>query len=483
MTVILGGGISGLSAAYYALNDVRLSSVVLLEASNRLGGWICSRRSPSGAIFEQGPRTVRIADSGKNTLNLVEDLQLSDKLIHIGSHHHAVANRLIYTEDALHRVPTSIATLFKTPSLLDRPLINRIWTDLRAPRVPKEDESIYSFVQRRLGQDIADNLISPMICGICAGDAREISVNFLFKSLFEAEQKHGSIVKGLLINWLKKVFSKPEGEKDNVSKRKDNANDESTARSLTLAERAQKEHWVLWGLQGGLEQLPQTLADNLSKRGVNIQTEKRCEKLMFKPDRVELLVNGEPQECSRVISSLRAKDLAELLQEQHPTLSAELKAIPTVTVGVVNLEFQENVLPLQAFGFLVPPKENLPLLGVIFDSCVFPGSSTVLTVMMGGAWFEKYFGKNPSEEQLLMMAIYHTKNILQIEEEPVAHNVAILKDCIPQHIVGHNARVKRIHNYISTHRIPLALCGSSYQGVGLNDVILSAKQAVRDVVK
>ncbi|XP_011156214.1 protoporphyrinogen oxidase [Solenopsis invicta] len=483
MTVILGGGISGLSAAYYAVNDARLSSVVLLEASSRLGGWVRSRKSQNGAIFEQGPRTVRTAGlAGKNTLNLIEDLQLNDKLIHIGLHHPAAGNRLIYMDNALHRLPNSLMGIFKTSSLLDRPLINRIWTDLRAPKVSKEDESIYSFIQRRVGQDIADNLISPLICGICAGDAREISVNFLLKSLFEAEQKHGSIVKGLLANQLKKMFSKSES-KDNAAKKKDNADDESAARPLTLVERAQKERWLLWGLQGGLEQLPQALTDNLKKQRVNIQTEKRCEKLTFKSDRVELLVNGEPQEYSRVISSLSAKDLAKLLQEQHPTLSAEMRAIPTVTVGVVNLEFQGNVLPLQAFGFLVPPKENLSLLGILFDSCIFPESSTVLTVMMGGAWFEKHFGLNPSEEQLLTTAINHTKNILQIEEEPVAHNVAVLKDCIPQHVVGHNARIKRIHDYISAHHIPLALCGSSYQGVGLNDVILSAKQAVCDVVK
>ncbi|XP_011698396.1 PREDICTED: protoporphyrinogen oxidase [Wasmannia auropunctata] len=481
MTVILGGGISGLSAAYYALNDARLSSVILLEASNRLGGWIRSRRSPSGAVFEQGPRTVRTAGSaGENTLNLVEDLQLSDKLIHIGLHHPAAGKRLIYMGEVLHFLPNSIGSFFKTWSLLDRPLINRIWTDLRAPKVSKEDESVHSFVQRRLGRDIADNLIGPMICGICAGDAREISVNFLLKSLFEAEQEHGSIVKGLLAKRLKGLFSKSDDKKADAAK-KDDVDNGVAARPLTLAEKARKERLMLWGLRGGLEQLPQALADNVKRRGAKIQTGKRCEKLTFQSDRVELSVNGEPQECSRVISSLCAKDLAELLREQHPGLSAELRAIPTVTVGVVNLEFQGNVLPLQAFGFLVPPKENLPLLGVLFDSCIFPESSTVLTVMMGGAWFEKYFGANPSEERLLTTAINHTKSILQIDEEPVAHNVAVLKDCIPQHVVGHNARVKRIHDYISAHRIPLALCGSSYQGVGLNDVILSAKQAVRDV--
>lgn len=103
--------------------------------------------------------------------------------------------------------------------------------------------------------------------------------------------------------------------------------------------------------------------------------------------------------------------------------------------------------------------------------------------MMGGAWFEKYFGANPSEEDLLTTAIDHIRNILRIEEEPVAHNVAVLKDCIPQHVVGHTQRIKRIHDYISAHHIPLGLCGSSYQGVGLNDVILSAKQAVCDIVR
>ncbi|KMQ97507.1 protoporphyrinogen oxidase [Lasius niger] len=478
MTIVLGGGISGLSAAYYAANNARNSAVILLEASSRVGGWIRSIKSPTGAIFEQGPRTVRpVGLAGRNTLNLVEDLKLSNKIIPIGSSHPTTRNRLIYADETLHLLPVSLKGIFKTISLLDRPLINCLWTDLRAPRISKEDESIYNFVQRRLGQDIADNIISPMICGICAGDARKISVNFLFKSLFEAEQKYGSIVKGILANRLKNIFSK---SKDDAVK-EDN---ESTSLSFTLADRARKEHWALWGLQGGLEQLPQALANNLRKRGVRIQTEAKCQKLTFKSNRVELLINGNIQECSRVISSLPAKNLAELVREQHPTLSAELEAIPTVTVGVVNFEFQGDVLPLQAFGFLVPPKENLPLLGVIFDSCVFPQkSSTVLTVMMGGAWFEKYFGANPSEDYLLTTAIDHTKDILRIEEEPVAHNVAVLKDCIPQHVVGHTQRVKRIHEYISAHHIPLGLCGSSYQGVGLNDVILSAKQAVCDIVQ
>lgn len=376
MTVILGGGISGLSAAYYAINEARLTSVALLEASDRVGGWIRSRSSPSGALFEQGPRMIRSQGSaGLNTLNMIEDLQLTNKVISIGHNHPMARNRLIYSQQALHMLPTSVKGFFKTISLLDRPLINCLWTDLRAPKVFKEDESIYSFVQRRFGQDIADNIISPMVCGIYAGDARQISVNFMFKSLFEVEQQYGSIVKGLLINQLKKLFSRSKSRET----KKDA--DESVKDSFTsLARKAELQGWEIWSLQGGLEQLPLALVNHLEKQGVRIETGTKCERLTFKADRVELSVNGNAREYSRVISSLPAKKLAELLQEQHPELSAELKAIPSVTVAVANLEYRGDVLPLKAFGFLIPPQENLPLLGVIFDSCMVPKKSVTSTV-------------------------------------------------------------------------------------------------------
>ncbi|KAI4491916.1 hypothetical protein M0804_003308 [Polistes exclamans] len=467
MTVVLGGGISGLSAAYYALNNPKINPITLFEASNRLGGWIRSHESSNGVIFEKGPRTIRcLGSAGKNTLNLLEDLQLTDKLISIKSYHPGAKNRMIYSRNKLHLLPNSFLSIIKTNSLFNRSLVSFLAKDLRAPMVRKDDESIYSFVERRLGKDIADYFISPMICGICAGDAQKISVNFLMKSLFEAEQKHGSIAKGLFKEFLKKK---------NVNKTEYRSN---------LAKVAETEKWVVCGLKGGLEELPRSLRNNLLTRGVDIQLNSYCEKLLFQSDHVELTINGKVKKCSQIISSLPAKTLAKLLEEQHPDLAKELKAIPMVTVAVVNLQFADNVLPMDAFGFLVPPRENLPILGVIFDSCIFPkDSSTVLTVMMGGAWFEKYFGRNPTDENLLNIAIKQVKEILNIKEDPVTFNVAILKDCIPQHVVGHSQRLNHIRDYISSRRIPLALCGSSYQGVGINDVILSAKEAVSDIVQ
>lgn len=101
--------------------------------------------------------------------------------------------------------------------------------------------------------------------------------------------------------------------------------------------------------------------------------------------------------------------------------------------------------------------------------------------MLGGAWFEKYFGTSSTEDHLLSVALNQVKSILNIKATPISSNVAILKDCIPQYIVGHNERVDRIKNYISEHKLPLYLCGASYEGVGVNDVIYSAKKAVSSI--
>uniref|UniRef100_A0A0C9Q1V4 Protoporphyrinogen oxidase n=1 Tax=Fopius arisanus TaxID=64838 RepID=A0A0C9Q1V4_9HYME len=205
MTAILGGGISGLSAAFYALENRKLGPLVLLEISDRLGGWMKSVKSKSNAIFEKGPRTVRpLGLAGANTLAMIDELNLADKIIPISSAHSASKNRLIYADNKLHTLPNSLMSLFRVNSPFNRPLFTVIFDDLAAGKGAAGDESLYSFTERRFGKDIADYLISPMMCGICAGDAKKISVNFLFKSLAEMEQKYGSIVKGL---WKKRFMS------------------------------------------------------------------------------------------------------------------------------------------------------------------------------------------------------------------------------------------------------------------------------------
>lgn len=355
-----------------------MAQLILLEGSNRLGGWIRTENSKSGAIFEKGPRTIRPAGAaGLNTLRMIDDLHLADSIIPVASSHPSSKNRLIYANKKLHSLPNSVASLFTINSPFQRPLVSVVLNDMNAAK-GNGDESMYSFVDRRFGRDIADYLISPMLCGICAGDAKKISVNFMMKSLVDMEQKYGSVFKGLVREiWQELLKSKKEKTNSHLSSRKD---EEVISAS---AERARKEKWAVWGLEGGLEKIPQAIEEKLRTKNVDIRLNAQVRNIKFEDGFVELDVGGKIEKFERVISGLSASRLGRILETQHPELSRELSEIPAVTVAVINFEFPGKVLPKEAFGFLVPPMERIPILGVIFDSCVFPQkSSTVISQIL-----------------------------------------------------------------------------------------------------
>uniref|UniRef100_A0A1B6L6C7 Protoporphyrinogen oxidase n=1 Tax=Graphocephala atropunctata TaxID=36148 RepID=A0A1B6L6C7_9HEMI len=469
MTAVLGGGISGLSAAYYLLKSTP-QKVTIIEGSNGFGGWIRSiRNSENGFLFEKGPRTIRPkGPQGLNTLSLIEELNLSEKLIATPSSHPTARNRLIYANKKLHALPSSLFSLFTICSPFSKPLILSAFKDLTTAKVAKNDESIYCFVERRFGKEIADYAISSMICGICAGDAKEISVKFLMSEMFEWEQKHGSVLKG----FFKKSFSNP-----------DNKLLKEVEKS-PLGKRALQEKWSVWTLKDGLQQLPDTLGKEVQKKGAKVKFNSLCTKLEFHgKNQVTCVIDDQKMTLNgmfdHVICSLPASTVAQLVADQHPTLSKELMEIKNVTVAVVNIAYRGNHLKHNAFGFLAPPKEKLPILGVIFDSCNLDYKEwTVLTVMMGGRWYEEYFGHSATEDTILETALREVSKILDIKQQPDLTHVSILKDCIPQYTIGHHDRVKRVMSYIEDHQLPLSLIGASYHGVGINDVIFSAKNVV-----
>ncbi|XP_055547366.1 protoporphyrinogen oxidase [Wyeomyia smithii] len=472
MTAILGAGISGLSAGYYALKKGLSSPVTIYETSNRIGGWIRSERfDADGYVFEAGPRTIRPKGAAaSNTLELIEEVGLAEQVYPIYSNHPAARNRMIYAKGKLNMLPSDLTGVLRRVDPFSKPLFLAGFKDLLTGRTKTilDDESMYSFVRRRFGQEIADYAVSAMICGICAGDAKQISVKFLMKRLFEIEQKHGGVIKGLLLETIQKQKREKDPQKP----------------AEGLVKKAKLENWSIYSICGGLQTLPNKIAQVLTENQVNICTGVKCEEIVFDNNTVKLMVDGQSQRVDQIISSIPCYKLAEHVSEQHPELSKQLAAIPFVDVAVINIRFKNpNLQKHNAFGFLVPPIENLPILGVIFDSCCFDmENNTVLTVMMGGAWFDKWFGSDPSEEKLLTTALKYVKDILDICEPPDSYKVHHLRKCIPQYVVGHQKRIDAIKHYIQANKLPLGLCGSSYDGVGVNDVILSAKLCVGDLM-
>lgn len=466
MPAVLGGGIGGLSAAYY-LTRRYVNPVTVYEASNRLGGWIRSENHyDENFIFEAGPRTIRTKGApAENTLELLDELDLNKEIYPICDTHPAARNRMVYAKGQLCMLPNSLSGIFKTLPPFTKPLISALFHDLKAGRKTQQsnDESMYDFVERRFGKEIADYAISPMICGICAGNAKEISVRFLMNDIFEWEQKHGGVIKGFLFRDKKKPPIKEQ---------------------TPLSKLAKEQKWSIYSIKGGLEMLPKTLSEFLTLYS-EIKLNSPCQKVSFLKDgSAELCINGESLPTDHVVSSLPAFTLASAVEDQHPNLAERLNEIPYVDVAVVNLQFRSpDLLEQDAFGFLVPPIENLPILGVIFDSCCFNmHGNTVLTCMMGGHWFEKLFGKNPTEKDILDVALKNVRDILGIESEPKETRVHILRKCIPQYTVGHKARVDAIRDYVRKHKLPLSLCGSAFDGVGVNDVILSSRNQVDQIV-
>lgn len=340
--VILGGGIGGLSTAYY-LQKLTQHKIIVVEASNRLGGWIRSHKLPDGLILEEGPRTLRPrGEPGLNTLALVDDLKLSDKIRKIPSSHPAARNRYVYVNGQLHALPTSLKALFRKTPPFSKPLISAFFHDFKSKPKYVEDDSIYSFVERRFGKEIADYAISPLICGICGGNARNISVNFLLSHFFQCEQKYGSIVKNYLRPW-------------NWTRKK----------SVSLSDTAQKaikEKWSAYSFYDGLESLPQTLAERIQQDGVTIHKNCLPERIDF---RKKLIYsdNGE-MPFDLLVSAIPAHNLAKLLyKDYYFHLAKPLQGIAYTSIVTVNLVFHKPVLKIQGFGFLTPPSENLPILG------------------------------------------------------------------------------------------------------------------------
>ncbi|XP_041844115.1 protoporphyrinogen oxidase isoform X2 [Melanotaenia boesemani] len=434
---VLGGGIGGLAASYYLCKNPQVTKVVLLESSSRFGGWVWSARRSDGTVFELGPRGIRPAGAvGRNTLNMVDDLGLGAEILPVSYSHVASKNRFLYVKGKLHRMPSGISGLLRTVPPFSRPLLFSIATEILVKKGKSDDESIHSFVSRRLG-----------------------------KELYNAEQWRGSLTLGMLLG---------SGPTPVVS-------------PGPLAQRAMKESWAQWSLRRGVESLPESISEYLQQsRKAELHRDAAVKQI--NPSAAGWAVHLEDGVISadHIISALPAKALSRILPSSCQPLIQQLQDVSAVTVAVVNLEYEGSVLPVTGFGHLVPSSEDKGLLGVVYDSVPFPqhnranGPTTRLTVMMGGAWFQEVFGpvESVTAESLLMRATEAVCSHLGVSAAPSWSRVTLHKDCIPQYQQGHHRRVESMRSFIQDNHLSLSLTGSSFDGVSVNDVIFSGRTAV-----
>lgn len=400
--IIAGGGISGLVARYRLSQRYPDANIVLYEKSDRLGGCIETIKKPY--FFERGPRTFK-ASRCQSLLDLIDELDLSKDLLYSSKD---AKRRYLWKDGKLHALPIHPLGIF-TSSII-RPFLPSLLKEWRQPCLAGEDESIASFVERRLGKYAAETFFDPLTLGIFAGDIHQLSIAACFPELKKMEQEFGSLTKALL-------------KKKKTQKRKG-----------------------LFTLKGGVL----TLVDRLVERGKG---------------EIHLNTPLESLDEKELVLALSAPAAASLFKND-PIAKDFFASIPSTSLTVVNVAYQNLKLNYPGFGYLVPTSEKEKVLGVVFDSSIFPQQNskneTRLTVMLR---------HGDSKE-----ALDAIKRHLGIQQEPNEVHVKKYSHAIPQYQIGHLKRVNGFEEHLVKHYPHITCLGNYLHGVSLNHCIQNPTQ-------
>ncbi|KAJ4398228.1 oxygen-dependent protoporphyrinogen oxidase [Didymella pomorum] len=480
---VLGGGIAGLASAFFASREFPNSKITVYEGGKDIGGWLNSKRVqvPGGdVLFEAGPRTLRNASP---TAHLIQELGITDDLIFTKKSEPGAKNRFIYYPDRLNRLPSEAPGLGDLFSLWRTGILDGFVGMIKEPMKPKRsstlsDETVGSFLARRVDERIANNIISAVFHGIYAGDIWQLSAKTLLGLGWQLEGRYGTALGGYLKMQNESTNGQPQALAHPYDVEAARAMNEEIDISLELAQNMKEASMFTW--KDGLQTLVKGLKNAMEKTG-NIEIKLNSPVSSFKmaeggEQKVEIIAGSDANKTTEhydtVISTLR-----------HPDIT------PYVTVMTVNLFFSNpSLLPVEGFGYLLPqsiPFEQNPerALGVIFDNSAVRGQDTApgtkMTVMMGGHWWNGFDGF-PDEEEGLAMARSVIERHLGITDEPVAHHVNLSKDCIPQYTLGYEDRLRTFASSIQDEfKGRLRVVGAQFNGVGVNDCITGAWNVAR----
>ena len=460
--VIVGGGISGLAAAFALLEQAESRDEPLqctvVEGQDYFGGKIVTNRR-DGLVTEGGPDSF--LTTKPSALALCEKLGLASQLINTNQEN---AQTFIYSKGRLREfpqgliamVPTKLGLLFRS-GVVSWAGIVRMGADWIIPARlhAKEEETLAEFFSRRLGSEAFARLVEPLVAGIYAGDANELSVDATFPKLVESERKHGSLIKGALTMQRARPL-----HGSNV-----------TARTLFTT------------LPGGLGDLITSLTDRLSgagvflRRGTDVRTVQSFDSHTDPSYRVEL-EGGETLDAEAVILATPAYVSAGILRSFDPEAATLLDDIPYASTVTISMAFSEpDVGPrLRGYGFVVPRIEHRSLIAATWSSMKWagraPSGQCLVRCYLGGRGREHLLDLDDAE--LTERSRRELESMVGIQSPPLHVEVYRWPRAMPQYIRGHLERVRRIRQRIARHP-GLYVTGAAYDGIGIPDCIRDAE--------
>lgn len=471
--VVIGAGISGLTAAYRAQQAG--ARVTLVESSAHTGGVLHTEKR-DGFLLELGPDCwVSNKPAG---MALAHELGLDSDIIGTAGGNEKLRQSFILHEGKLTPIPQGFFLLAPTSIEALRGASVLSWAGkLRVARelfiktrTDGADESLASFMERRFGREALDRIAQPMVAGIYTADPAKLSLKATFPQFMDMEREFGSVLRGM----------------------------RKRAKEMHAHKAAGPRYGLFVTLKGGVQALPDALAGKLAKGAINANT--RAVKI--ERDGAKWRVEIEPVEAPRsagalhsgtlgnaamalsadaVIIALPTHAAARLLNGVKPELARELAGVSYANSAVVNLAFERSQIAhdLNGMGFVVPHVEKREIVACSFSSVKFegraPAGKVLLRAFMGGALLPQQ--AEYSESQLIETALRELSQILGIKGAPLFAVASRHRASMAQYEVGHLERLARIEA-LAAPLIGLRLIGNGYHGIGIPDCIARANDAV-----
>ncbi len=449
--VIVGGGISGLVAAFELQR--RGMTVEVLDSGARAGGVIGTMHR-DGALYETGPNSA--LDTTPQIDELLDALGIRGERVDANA---VAATRYIVRDGKLLALPTSPGAFLGT-STFTLGAKFRLWREPFVPPAPPDvEESIAAFVRRRLGTEFLDYAIDPFVAGVYAGDPEQISVSAAFPRLHALEQRYGSLIKGQF-----------QGARE---RRRAAGTAANTAKSFSF--------------RNGM----QTLTDALASAVTRIATGVTVTRVERGADGTWTVAGTRDRESvvrrtRSVVLAVPAYVAANLVRDVAPDAAQGLAAIPYAPIAVVATSHRRADIPhpLAGFGFLVPRRERRKILGCLFSSSMFEGrapeGSVLLTTFVGGAREPALAGATDAE--LAAIVAGELGALLDARAEPAWNAFTRWTHAIPQYNLGHAGRLRPVEE--AERALPgLHFCANYRGGVSVGDRIKTSHAAAEAIAR
>ncbi|MEW4369022.1 protoporphyrinogen oxidase [Paenibacillus kandeliae] len=454
---IIGGGITGMSAAFYLrkfFREQELSpQITIVEQSGSLGGKVHTLHK-DGFVIEKGPDSYLARKTAMT--ELAQEVGLGDDLVTTNPN---AKKTYILHDGQLHPMPSGLVLGIPTElrPFMESDLISmdgkiRALEDFLLPaKMDGNDESLGDFIERRLGKEVLENVTEPLLAGIYAGDTRKLSLQATFPQFGVVEREYGSLIKGM--NTGRKPVETHTGTKKST----------------------------FYTFKNGLQSLTDRLEQELAI-DVECKLNTGAESIRYENGLYTItLSDGSTLEAEHVVVTVPAFAASPLLKGHVDTTA--LDQINYVSVANVVMAFDRKDIETEydGSGFLVPRKE-----GRTITACTWTSTKWLHTSPDDRVLMRFYVGRDgqeqivdESDEQITAKVLHDMRELMGIEATPLFTEITRLRRSMPQYPVGHMDSISALRSQLAEERPGMLLLGAGYDGVGLPDCIRTARDAAQ----